>query len=75
MSVEHLQAEVERLRDLLEEHGIDPDYDPNAFRPPAYGPPTLLQMGLGYLTRQTASRMANDILRGNALMDRLRRRG
>jgi len=36
-----LRLEVTRLRDLLEEHGIDPDTEPP--EPPQFGPPTALE--------------------------------
>ena len=46
-----LQAEIERLRELLIENGIDPE--PYDEPPEQFGPPTLAQ----YLMRQAMTRM------------------
>jgi hypothetical protein len=62
MDITALQAEIERLRDLLAENGIDPDPEPQL-----YGPPMAPSM-LSELTRASVRLWSS---KSNALADML----
>jgi hypothetical protein len=56
--LETLRAENRRLRDLLDDHGIDPD--PTSPEPEQFGPPTLMEHTMRRLFAQSAARMMDD---------------
>ncbi len=45
--MQRLRAEIARLRDLLEENGIDPE--PYVPPPPQFGPPTRMEWQMAHL--------------------------
>ena len=53
-----LEAENQRLRDLLVDYGIDPE--PAPVEPPQFGPPTHIE----YLMQRTVERAAGKIVEG-----------
>ena len=59
--LDELRAEVMRLRDLLEEHGIDPE--PYVPPPPRYGPPTLLEHMTVLAMNDVAQRFSDDMMK------------
>lgn len=61
---ETLQAENERLRNLLVEHDISPDVEPE--EPPPFGPPTEWEWRMQQMFARSAQTWANALARDNA---------
>jgi len=55
-----LRAEIARLRELLEDHGIDPE--PYVPPPPQFGPPTEWEWRLAELFKKSAAHAATMLL-------------
>lgn len=61
-----LLAENERLRELLEDHGICPDPEPDYV--PTFGPPTLLEWRMQETFAKSAASCVQHITEKNALL-------
>lgn len=62
--LETLRAENARLRSILEENGIDPDYRPEEYKP-TFGPPTEVEYRLQRMMEKSSASLVKHLIADN----------